>query len=123
MKDVELSFDKFIQLFSTLAVAELDYSLWISKKRFCRLAEVLDCIEDLTGPIMTVTEDSLNAKLLFSLEETDDTTDMLARIFERLDQDKERLRISGFALAETTVEDMLLLLNHVSEHISLSFLN
>lgn len=35
------------------------------------------------------------------------------KIFDRLDKRQEELKLSGFTMAETSLEDMLLILNHV----------
>lgn len=75
------------------------------------MADIYDALEEYTGPLVTAQDDHLASKLLFHLSR--DETEVLGQIFEHLDSEKDELKITGFTLAETTLQDMLLLLNHV----------
>lgn len=79
------------------------------------MGQIYDALEELTGNLLTAFDDFVSAKFLFHLTHHD-KLNVLEKISERLDQQKNELKIAGFSLAETTIEDMLFLLNHVRNH-------
>lgn len=89
----------------------LDFSLHITKSSGFRLADIYDILDDLTGPVVASRGDSVNAKLLFQLRRP--VLAKLDGIDDVLTANSKNLRISRFALAETSLEDILHVLENV----------